>query len=49
MTYTFQADSETTITVVTENHAGRVEVRRHGPNPAQTEDLTAYIEGDAAE
>ena len=45
--YTFQADSETTITVVTDNHAGRVEVRRHGPNPAQTEDLTAYIEGTA--
>jgi len=48
-TYTFQADAETAITVLTDNHAGRVEVRRHGPNPAQTEDLTAYIEGDAAE
>jgi hypothetical protein len=46
-TYTFQADAETTITVLTDNHAGRVEVRRHGPNPAQIEDLTAYIEGTA--
>ncbi len=47
--YTFQADSETTITVLTDNGVGRVEVRRHGPEPAQTEDLTAYVEGDAAE
>ncbi|HYD74269.1 MAG TPA: hypothetical protein VEF55_14115 [Candidatus Binatia bacterium] len=46
-TYTFQADSETTIAVITDNGAGRIEVRRHGPNPAQTEDLTAYIEGTA--
>jgi hypothetical protein len=46
-TYTFQADSETTITVVTENGAGRVEVRRHGPQAVQTEDLVAYIEGTA--
>ena len=45
--FTFQADSETTITVLTDNGAGRVEVRRHGPEPAQTEDLTAYIEGTA--
>jgi hypothetical protein len=45
--FTFQADAETTITVLTDNSAGRVEVRRHGPNPAQTEDLTAYIEGTA--
>lgn len=45
--YTFQADSETTITVVTDNGVGRVEVRTHGPNPAQTEDLSAYIEGTA--
>ena len=45
--YTFQADSETTITVMTESGAGRVEVRRQGPNPAQTEDLTAYVGGTA--
>jgi hypothetical protein len=45
--YVFQADSETTITVMTENGAGRVEVRRHGPDPVQTEDLIAYIEGNA--
>lgn len=47
--YTFQADSETTITVFAEHGAGRVEVRRHGPEPVQTEDLIAYVEGDAAE
>lgn len=45
--FTFQTDSETTITVLTDNGAGRVEVRRHGPETAQTEDLTAYIEGSA--
>jgi hypothetical protein len=47
--YTFQADSETTITVVAENGRGRVEVRTHGPDPSQSEDLIAYVEGDAAE
>jgi hypothetical protein len=47
--YTFQAGSETTITVVAENGRGRVEVRTHGPDPSQTEDLVAYVEGDAAE
>lgn len=47
--YTFQADSETTITVSAENGAAHVEVRRHGPEPVQTEDLIAYVEGDAAE
>jgi len=47
--YTFQADNETTITVVTENGQGRVEVRRRRPEPTQTEDLIAYVEGDAAE
>ena len=47
--YTFQADSETTISVATENGEGHVEVRRHGPEPVQTERLIAYVEGDAAE
>lgn len=47
--YRFQADAETTIAVMTDNGAGRVEVHRHGPDPVQTEDLTAYVEGDAAE
>lgn len=47
--YSFQADTETTITVATENGMGRVEVRRHGPQPVQSEDLIAYVEGDAAE
>lgn len=47
--YTFQADSETTIIVSVENGVGRVEVQRHGPEPVQTEDLIAYVEGDAAE
>jgi len=45
----FQADSETTITVIAEGGGGRVEVRRHGPEPTQTEELIAYLEGDAAE
>jgi hypothetical protein len=45
--YRFQADAETTITVLTDNGAGRVEVHRQGPNPTQTEDLIAYIEGTA--
>ena len=45
--YRFQADSETTIAVMTDNGEGRVEVRRHGPEAVQTEDLTAYVEGTA--
>jgi hypothetical protein len=47
--YEFQADAETTITVIVESGAGRVEVRRRGPEPGQTEDLIAYVQGDAAE
>jgi hypothetical protein len=47
--YEFQADAETSIAVIVEGGAGRVEVGRHGPEPAQTEDLMAYIQGDAAE
>lgn len=47
--YEFQADAETAITVVVEGGAGRVEVRRHGPEPTQTEDLVAFIQGDAAQ
>jgi hypothetical protein len=45
--YRFQPDSETTIAVLTDNGAGRVEVHRHGPEAVQTEDLTAYVEGTA--
>jgi hypothetical protein len=47
--YDFQADAETNIAVIVESGAGRIEVRRHGPAPAQTEQLLAFIEGDAAE
>ena len=48
--YQFQADVETEI-IVTAGRDGRarVDVRRHGPNPAQTEDLIAYVEGSGAE
>lgn len=45
--YRFQADAETTITVLRDSAGGRVEVRSHGPEPAQTEDLIAYVEGNA--
>ncbi len=48
--YTFQADVETQI-LVTAPHdgVGTVEVRRHGPQPVQSEDLIAFIQGDGAE
>jgi hypothetical protein len=47
--YTFRADVETDI-IVTARRDGRgtVEVRRHGPNLVQTEDLIAFVQGDAA-
>jgi hypothetical protein len=49
-TYTFRADVETDIIVsVGRDGRGSVEVRRHGPNPAQTEDLIAFVQGDAAQ
>lgn len=45
--YQFQADVETEIVVISgRDGRGRVEVRRHGPNPVQVEDLIAYIQGD---
>jgi hypothetical protein len=48
-TYTFRADVETDIIVTARSDGtGSVEVRRHGPNPVQTEDLVAYIQGDAS-
>lgn len=48
--YQFQADVETEIIVVSgPDGRGRVEVRRHGPNPVQSEDLIAYVEGTGAE
>lgn len=47
--YSFRPDAETTISVVLDGGEPRVEVRRHGPNPVQTEALIAYVEGDAAE
>jgi hypothetical protein len=47
--YEFRADVETDIVVTVEGGAGRVDVRRHGPEPAQTEDLIAFVQGDAAE
>jgi hypothetical protein len=47
--YTFQADVETEIIVsASSTGAGSVEVRRHGPDPVQTEDLIAYVQGNAA-
>jgi hypothetical protein len=47
--YTFRADVETDIVVsVGRDGRGSVEVRRHGPNPVQTEDLIAFVQGDAA-
>jgi hypothetical protein len=46
-TYTFRADMETDI-IVTAGRDGRgsVEVRRHGPDPVQSEDLIAFVEGN---
>ncbi|ANP46567.1 hypothetical protein [Candidatus Viadribacter manganicus] len=48
--YSFQADAETEINVtVDRTGVGRVSVARHGPEPAQSEDLIAYIVGAGAE
>ncbi len=48
--FQFQADVETEIIVVSgRDGRGRVEVRRHGPNAVQTEDLVAYVQGAGAE
>lgn len=48
--YAFRADIETDIEVTANaQRAGRVTVRRHGPNPVQTEDLIAYVEGAGAD
>lgn len=47
--YTFQADVETQIIVTAASDGtGTVEVRRHGPDPVQSEDLIAYVQGNAA-
>jgi hypothetical protein len=44
--YDFRADVETDIFVsAPRDRSGTVEVRRHGPNPVQTENLTAFVEG----
>jgi hypothetical protein len=41
---------ETAILVVSgRDGSGRVEVRRHGPAPVQSEDLIAYVVGQGAE
>jgi hypothetical protein len=46
--YTFQADTETQIVVTApRTGAASIEVRRHGPEPVQTEELIAYIQGGA--
>ncbi|GAM97690.1 hypothetical protein U91I_01317 [alpha proteobacterium U9-1i] len=46
--FQFQADSETEIIVTeTRETGGAVEVRRHGPNPSQTEQLIAAQTGEA--
>jgi hypothetical protein len=47
--YEFEADAETTITVVVNGGLGRVDVRRRGPELAQSEDLIAFLQGDAAD
>jgi len=48
--YQFQTDVETEIVVVSgRDGRGHVEVRRHGPNPTQSEDLIAYVQGSGAE
>jgi hypothetical protein len=48
--YQFQADAETEIIVTAgrDGHA-RVDVQRHGPSPAQTEDLIAFVQGAGGE
>ncbi|MGQ0534290.1 MAG: hypothetical protein ACT4OF_16600 [Caulobacteraceae bacterium] len=47
--FQFQADANTQIIVISgRDGRGRVEVRRHGPNPVQSEDLIAYLQGDGA-
>lgn len=48
--YDFRADLETDISVMLDQTgAGRIEVRRHGPDPVQSEDLIAYVVGSGAE
>ncbi len=48
--FQFQADVETEIVVISgRDGRGRVEVRRHGPDPVQSEDLIAYVVGQGAE
>jgi hypothetical protein len=44
--FTVRGDVETEIIVTARpNHTGAVEVRRHGPDPVQNEDLIAFVEG----
>jgi hypothetical protein len=44
--YQFRSDAETEILVISERDGrGRVDVRRGGPDPVQTEDLIAYVQG----
>lgn len=48
--YDFRANAETEISVTLDRAGvGRVTVRRHGPQPVQTEDLIAYVAGTGAE
>lgn len=48
--YDFRADLETDISVMLDQTgAGHIEVRRHGPDPVQSEDLIAYVVGSGAE
>lgn len=48
--YEFRADVETDISVsIDRAGVARVEVRRHGPQPVQTEDLIAYVAGSGPE
>lgn len=44
--YEVRADVETEIIVTARpDHTGEVELRRHGPDPFQSEDLIAFVEG----
>lgn len=45
--YEFRADTETDIIITAHrNRTGSIEVRRHGPDPVQSESFIAFIEGE---
>ena len=50
LVHEFQADVETEIRVTAgRDGRGQIAVRRHGPDPLQTEDLIAFVQGTGAE